>query len=407
MAGRRTKLIPALHAAIVAYIRAGAFEWVAAEAAGIHRATYYRWMDRGREATSGIYREFYDAVTEARAQARIAAEVQVRQDNPLAWLRYGPGRVSPGGRTATSSPGRTAALSRSHSILLEDHMTRSPEWRYTRPRLYPYQLEAVFCEERYAVVEASTKSGKTTACPIWLSEQALHGRTGAEFWWIAPVTQQEEIAFARLKRAIDSQLYIASETYMTVGLHNDTVIRFLSGDRPDSLYGEDVYAAVLDEASRMKEEGFHAVRSTLTFTGGRMRIVGNVNGRQNWMYRLARKVEAGEPGMHYARITAYDAVEAGLLDAAEVEDARRQLPKAVFRELYLAEAVDDQSNPFGLEAILAALAPLSIAEPVVWGWDLAKSRDWSGGSPSIGMAVSAGSSGSRRPGMRSSDASSW
>ena len=31
-------------------------------------------------------------VREARAQARVAAETEVRRDNPLAWLRYGPGR---------------------------------------------------------------------------------------------------------------------------------------------------------------------------------------------------------------------------------------------------------------------------------------------------------------------------
>ena len=30
-----------------------------------------------------------------RAEARAAAEVEVRRDNPLAWLRYGPGRERP------------------------------------------------------------------------------------------------------------------------------------------------------------------------------------------------------------------------------------------------------------------------------------------------------------------------
>jgi hypothetical protein len=35
-----------------------------------------------------------------------------------------------------------------------------------------------------------------------------------------------------------------------------------SADNPDTLYGEDVHAAVIDEASRMKEDSFYAVRST-------------------------------------------------------------------------------------------------------------------------------------------------
>jgi hypothetical protein len=44
-----------------------------------------------------------------------------------------------------------------------------------------------------------------------------------------------------------------------------------SGEKPDGLYGEDVFAAVIDEASRMREEAWHALRSTLTATRG-MRI---------------------------------------------------------------------------------------------------------------------------------------
>jgi hypothetical protein len=62
-----------------------------------------------------------------------------------------------------------------------------------------------------------------------------------------------------------------------------------------------------------------------------------------------------------------------------VTDARRQLPAAVYQELYEAEPSDDQGNPFGLAAIRQQVAPLSTAPPVAWGWDLAKSQDWTMG----------------------------
>jgi hypothetical protein len=35
---------------------------------------------------------------------------------------------------------------------------------------------------------------------------------------------------------------------------------------------------------------------------------------------------------------------------AEIEDAKRELPDHVFRELYLAEPVRRRGNPFGLTA---------------------------------------------------------
>jgi hypothetical protein len=157
------------------------------------------------------------------------------------------------------------------------------------------------------------------------------------------------------------------------------MIWFKGSDRPDGLYGDDVYAAVIDEASRCKEESWWAVRTTLTATRGPIRIIGNVKGRKNWAYHMARRAESGAPNMAYYRIVAADAVAAGVLDVQEIDDARRQLPAAVFQELYEAIPSDDEGNPFGITAIRTCIGPLSTATPRAWGWDLAKSRDWTVG----------------------------
>ena len=252
---------------------------------------------------------------------------------------------------------------------------------YSRPWLYDKQLAAIFTEERYGVVEASTKSGKTVGCLAWIFEKAIQGEPTQNYWWVAPVFSQTEIAFRRAKNFIPRNLYDPNESKMTIHiLPTDTTIWFKSAERPDSLYGEDVFAAVIDEASRVKEDSWHAVRSTLTATNGPLRIIGNVKGRKNWAYRMARRAESGSPGMHYAKITAHDAIQAGVLKEEEVEDARSQLPDAIFRELYLAEPSDDQGNPFGLKNIRnCAVDALSDRRPVCWGWDLAKSEDWTVG----------------------------
>ncbi len=255
-----------------------------------------------------------------------------------------------------------------------------PQARYKRPWLYEKQKEAIFTTARYAVIEATTKSGKTVGCLVWLTEQALKAnRPGRNFWWIAPTFPMAKIAYERLKRSLPREIFKKNDTELRIILHNGSNIWFKGAEKSDSLYGEDVFAAVIDEATRCREESWFAVRSTLTATRGPIRIIGNVKGRKNWAYRMARKAEAGEPDMAYAKITAYDAVEAGILDMEEIDDARRQLPEQVFRELYLAEPADDGGNPFGLAAIEAQLAPLSENPPIAWGWDLAKSQDWTVG----------------------------
>jgi len=252
--------------------------------------------------------------------------------------------------------------------------------------LYKKQADALFYpkdrdarDARYALIEASTKTGKTVGSMAWLFEQAYLGKRRQNYWWIAPIRPQARIAFERTKAGLPAFMYVSNESDLTITLPNGAIIWYKGSDNPDSLYGEDVYAAVVDEASRCKEAAWHAIRSTLTATRGPVRIIGNVKGRRNWFFALSRRAEQGEPGMSYTKLVAYDAVAAGVLVDEEVEDARRVLPDAVFRELYLAEPSDDQGNPFGLKAIAAAVRPLSGLPSVAWGWDLGKKQDWTVG----------------------------
>jgi LAGLIDADG-like domain len=235
------------------------------------------------------------------------------------------------------------------------------------------------------IVTHNTKAGKTSGCIAWLVEHALAGEPGWNYWWVAPVSDQALIAFRRMMRSLPQDVFTANISLKTLTLINGTVIWFKSGDKPNSLYGEDVYGVVVDEASRMKEDAYIAIRTTLTYTRAPIRIIGNVRGRKNWFYQLARRAEqeqlrGTEPReMSYHKIIAADAVAAGVLDAKEIENAKSQMPEIAWRELYLAEASDDGGNPFGLTHIQACIAPLSTDPPCWWGWDLAKRQDYTVG----------------------------
>lgn len=89
---------------IISYIRAGGFDTVAAEAAGVPLTTYRQWLEQGAREADGPCRDFHDEIWKAKAQARLKAEVDLREQNTLAWLRFGPGRE------AGSRPGWTGAV---------------------------------------------------------------------------------------------------------------------------------------------------------------------------------------------------------------------------------------------------------------------------------------------------------
>lgn len=270
---------------------------------------------------------------------------------------------------------------------------------YKRPWMPDYQRAMLDSPARYTVCEAATKVGKTASHIIWLFEQALSlgmrvnkdgkllDASGKKVWWVAPVFGQSEIAYRRMKRQVKdkmgSSFFTSNDTKLILTLPTGVEIHFKSAEKPDNLYGDDVYAAVFDEFTRAREAAWFALRSTLTATKGKCKFIGNVKGKKNWGYKLAQKAKQNGLGgdksdttLHYFKITAWDAVEAGILEREEVEDAQKLLPDNVFNELYLADASDDGSNPFGIKYIAACTWELSTLPAHVHGIDLAKKKDW-------------------------------
>lgn len=219
---------------------------------------------------------------------------------------------------------------------------------YNRPWLPDYQIRIIDAPERYTVTEATTKAGKTVSHIIWQYEQCLQGKKGHNHWWVAPVSLQAEIAYNRLRNYIPAKSpFRWNDTYKTILYPNGAVHWFKSGEKPDNLYGEDVYSAVLDEFTRMREESWFAIRSTLTATRGKCKFIGNVKGVQNWGYQLARKAESGSmKDWSYFKITADDAVKAGILHQEEIDDAKATLPTGVFLELYYGIPFQNSANKF-------------------------------------------------------------
>jgi hypothetical protein len=255
------------------------------------------------------------------------------------------------------------------------------------PNLAPYQKQILESKSRFTITEASTKVGKTYSHIIWLYAKAHEGENyeGRNFWWVAPVYNQAKIAFNRLRRYLSqSGLYKFNESNLICYCPNGAEIHFKSAEKPDNLYGEDVYAAVFDEAPRAREDAWYALRSTLSSTQAPCKLIGNFGGISNWVHKLKEKSKT-DSEYHYFKITCWDAVDAGILDLEEVEQAKKDLPKKIFAALYEAEALEDEgqliqnesieklfSNTHiqsGVKYITADIARLGNDKTVVFVWD--------------------------------------
>ena len=185
------------------------------------------------------------------------------------------------------------------------------------------------------------------------------------------------------RRVVRSKAYKINESELIVYCPNGAEIHFKTASDADNLYGEDVYACVFDEAPRASEEAWFALRSTLTATKAPCKLIGNFGGTSNWVHKLKEKAET-DKNYAYFKVNAYDAVEAGILELEEVEQAKRDLPEKIFNELYLAEGGNDEGQliqnesltklytniiPSGIKYITADIARLGKDKTVIFVWD--------------------------------------
>lgn len=264
-------------------------------------------------------------------------------------------------------------------------MANNIQLTYNRPFLFPYQIEILNDPARFSVTIASTKVGKTASHIVWLFEEGLKCKKNESVWWVAPTFSQAKIAYNRMKAQINiPNFFKANETNLILTLPTGAKIEFKTGENPENLFGDDVFAFVFDEFTRAREAAWFAIRSTITSTGGRGKFIGNAKGKKNWGYKLAMKAKSGlDKDFKYFKIDAYDAAAAGLKTKDgrpfidEVEAAKKDLPESVFNELYLAEASEDGSNPFGLNYIALICQPTLSTQPTICrGIDVANKVDF-------------------------------
>jgi len=227
------------------------------------------------------------------------------------------------------------------------------------PNLTSYQKDILFSDARFTITEASTKIGKTHSHVIWLYGKAHEYDVAInyQYWWVAPVYSQTKIAYKRLKHnLIATGLYKFNDTELKILFPNGAEMHFKSAEKVDNLYGENVYACVLDEAPRMRPEVWAAIRSTLTSTKGPCKLIGNFGGISNWVHKLKDKAEI-DPMYAYFRVTCWDGIKAGILDEEEVIQAQKDLPAKIFEELYEAKASEAEGQLVKIQALKNLFKP--------------------------------------------------
>ena len=254
-----------------------------------------------------------------------------------------------------------------------------PIYKYRRPKLYDYQIRCLFGPERLAATEACTKVGKTHGALAWQHEQCWL-RVG-DHWWVAVTHAVAQIAYRRAKRAFarTNVPIRTNENNQTITFPNKSVWWFKTAEKPDNLFGEDVHSIVIDEAGRCREAAYTACTTTMTYTEGPMRLIGNLHG-VTWYYQMCRDIEAGALPGTYHRMDWRDGVRAGVIKQRAVDHARATLIPAEFSQLYdvILPDADMMFNPVKAQYIEP---DIDVAGNAVRFWDLAATEVKPGEDP--------------------------
>lgn len=198
--------------------------------------------------------------------------------------------------------------------------------------LHRGQIDPYGSSARFKVIVAGRRWGKTELAKALLLTSALK-REGV-YRYIAPTLRlaRRTIWRRKLKRAVHPSWLAKppNETNMEMEFKNGSIIEVMGADDPDSLRGEGVSGAVLDEYADMRGETWpEAVRPSLADMGGWALFIGSPKSFNHFHDVWQRGFSPEHPLWASWQ---FRSVDNPLLDPEEVEEAKRTTDPRTFRQ---------------------------------------------------------------------------
>lgn len=217
-------------------------------------------------------------------------------------------------------------------------------------QLLRWQQEAWENNERFQVIAAGRRVGKSRYSAARMIVAALDGKPG-EVWYIGLTQGNARDVMWNLLHDLARPLIKSSHVNnLQITLINGATISLKGSDRPDTMRGASLKLAVLDEVAFMKPFVWEEIiRPALADQKGKAVFIGTPTGR-NWFYDLYLYADKGEdPDWAAYHFTSYDNE---LLDASEIDAAKRSMSTATFNQEFMASFNSKESMLFKEEWLL-------------------------------------------------------
>ena len=200
--------------------------------------------------------------------------------------------------------------------------------------LLPWQQDVYNASERFKVVAAGRRCGKSRLAAWMLILNALEASKGHVFYVAPTQGQARDIMWGVLLDLAHPIIAGSHVNNMQIKLINGATISLKGADRPDTMRGVSLKFLVMDEYADMKPSVWEEVlRPALADQKGSALFIGTPKGR-NHFYELYKYAElendATYRGWHF---TSYDNP---LLDPEEIDVAKKSMSSYAFRQEFMA-----------------------------------------------------------------------
>lgn len=188
-------------------------------------------------------------------------------------------------------------------------------------------------KERWAVIVAHRRCGKTVACINDLIVKALlENKPHAQYAYIAPYySQAKSVAWRYLERFSEPVMTKANQSELWVELINGARIRLYGADNPDALRGNFLDGVVLDEMADMKPSVWgEIIRPLLADRLGWATFIGTPKGH-NAFYDIYN--DATKKQNWYTKVLRAD--QTMLLPQSELDDAKASMSDNQYEQEFL------------------------------------------------------------------------
>lgn len=224
-----------------------------------------------------------------------------------------------------------------------------------------WQAEVLRSGAQQMILLCSRQSGKSTVTALLALHTALF-QPGSLILLLAPSLRQSQELFRALKHVMSSLLtlpvMVAEESALRIEFMNGSRIVCLPGKEATIRGYSGVSLLVVDEAARVPDELYQAIRPMLAVSGGRIVLLSTPFGKRGFFHQ---EWSEGGADWHRAKVTAW---ECPRISREWLDEERQRIGDWWFEQEYLCQFVETTDQVFRYEDIQAAID--SDIQPLNW-----------------------------------------